>query len=236
MQPDPVSNSFGVSHSSAEFGTDHWISKLIPHRPLNFTCRLVHGWGEYLSEITSERHQNLIQKHRRRETTFHKVAYSRIQQITLLDYFICLHLYPIASFCVFPNYIKKGFRSQHYSLCQSCSQLYFFLTTLACSSISQPPLKTVCNMDVAHSSPSCPRKIAYFIFLKNLLFIGLQCIKQEDQNKVSFPQFHKEINWVLTFRSFHTVETIWIFIYLCTKDLCNCKVLLVLRRQNFLLV
>lgn len=63
MQPDSASNLVGVSHSSAEFGTDHWISKLIPLRPLNFTCMLVFGWGEYLSEFTLERHSGLIQKH-----------------------------------------------------------------------------------------------------------------------------------------------------------------------------
>lgn len=63
MQPDPASNLVGVSHSAVEFGTDHWISKLISLRPLNFTCILVLGWGECLSEFTSERHSNLIQKH-----------------------------------------------------------------------------------------------------------------------------------------------------------------------------
>lgn len=61
MQPDPASNLVGVSHNSAEFGTDHWISKLIPLRPLNFTCILVLGWGEYLSEFISERYSGLIQ-------------------------------------------------------------------------------------------------------------------------------------------------------------------------------
>lgn len=59
MQPDPASNLVGVSHSSAEFATDDWISKLIP---LNFTCILVLGWTEYLSEFTSERHSGFIQK------------------------------------------------------------------------------------------------------------------------------------------------------------------------------
>lgn len=63
MQPDPASNLAGVSHSSAESGIDHWISKLIPLRQLNFTCILVLVWGECLSVFTSERHLNLIQKH-----------------------------------------------------------------------------------------------------------------------------------------------------------------------------
>lgn len=54
-----------------------------------------------------------------------------------------------------------------------------------------------------------PGKLLFF--LKNPLFIGLQYIKQEDQSKTYFLQFHTETNWILTFRSFYTIETTWIF-------------------------
>lgn len=58
-------------------------------------------------------------------------------------------------------------------------------------------------------------------------------VKQEDQSKTSFLQFHREISWVSTFRSFHSIEMTWILTYLCTKGLCDCKVLSVSRRQKF---
>lgn len=200
MQPDPVSNSFGVSHSSAEFGTDHWTSKLIPLRPLNFACRLVLGWGEYLSEFTSERHSNLIQKHRKRSVylSLGSLFQSSANDIVRL-FWIHLSLpFPYCFLLCFSRLDKKS------GLALLTLLELFAVVLISCyfvsfPSVCQHPLKIEWNMDVAHSSTSRPRKIPYLFYfilfyLKNPLFIGIQCIKQEYQNKNSFLQFHREIN------------------------------------------
>lgn len=81
-----------------------------------------------------------------------------------------------------------------------------------------------------HPPPSYPN---FCLVNQGLSEVRRWWVKQ-DQNKTSFLQFHREINRALTLRHFCSVEITWILRYLCTKGLCDCKVLLVLRRQKFL--
>lgn len=57
--------------------------------------------------------------------------------------------------------IKRGLEA---STTHSVRVLHFFFSyyLVVCSSVSQHPLIIECNMDIAHRSPSCSGKIAFF--------------------------------------------------------------------------